>query len=114
MQARMRACCPPPAGWRFDFYWSSRLLQGPDDATCERDAERHRFVIRVARGYSRGYTEELLCHEVAHALAWSDAPHVFARDHGTAWAQAYYHLRVAMRAAKYAEVYASFYRDRGA
>jgi hypothetical protein len=76
-----------------DWTWGCRL--------GERSRRRERFVIRLNRHQSQQQAVETLCHEWAHALAWSYSLDKLARDphitseqfeqasHDEAWGCAY-------------------------
>lgn len=104
-----RAAVPPPAGWTIRFYHSRAMN---DNADCNVQQDKKLITIRVRVGFSHDYTKELVAHELAHALAWQHAPHVFASNHDEAWAQAYMALRVSLVGAKYARVYHAMFTDR--
>lgn len=87
---KIRACCPPPEGYRWRFERSAKMaVEGNRRGFCSRleptDKSPGRIWIRVQRGMSESETADVLIHEVAHSYdMWTH--HAWAGDHSdTMW-----------------------------
>jgi predicted SprT family Zn-dependent metalloprotease len=68
-------------------YFRSRAAMGSAWADCELRDRKH-FTIRICAGQSLAFTQYLLRHEWAHAVAWREG-HETVCDHDPEWALAF-------------------------